>query len=86
MVCSAASIPTIGDSQNGWSNNEELPIDPMAVKGDTYRNMCVYIYGIYIYGFSMDFTMYIWDIHMDIHGYTWDIWWYNGITSHENAR
>ena len=29
---------------------------------------------IYIYGFSMDFTMYIWDIHMDIRGI------YGGIT------
>jgi hypothetical protein len=78
VVCSAASIPTIGDSQNGWSNNEELPIDPMAVKGDTYRNMCVYIYMGYIYmGFPWIlpciYGIYTW-IYMDIRGI------YGGIT------
>ena len=71
MVCSAASIPTIGDSQNGWSNNEELPIDPMAVKGDTYRNMCVYIYiymgYIYIWVFHGFYHVYMGYTH----GYTW---------------
>ena len=71
MVCSAASIPTIGDSQNGWSNNEELPIDPMAVKGDTYRNMCVYIY-IYIYNIYIYIFMGFPWILPCIYGiYTW---------------